>query len=154
MRALPVRRLATTTLCVTLLLGTAGPAFASQGDVTRDEARTAPRAATPEEIEKRTEAVRQAIEAVAETPGEASDPTAEAVAELRKAVDGLVRATSAEDPPKDVLGGLPQILTGLIGTLTSLLGGTQPKAPTETLPQTPSLTQNPSLPATPALPAV
>ncbi|MFD4635220.1 hypothetical protein ACFVYR_28890 [Streptomyces sp. NPDC058284] len=39
MRALPVRRIATTTLCATLLLGTAGPAFASQGDASPDRTR-------------------------------------------------------------------------------------------------------------------
>ncbi|NEA02148.1 hypothetical protein G3I28_22915, partial [Streptomyces sp. SID10116] len=40
MRALPVRRLATTTLCAALLLGTAGPALASVGDAPHDPART------------------------------------------------------------------------------------------------------------------
>ncbi|MEU6124512.1 hypothetical protein [Streptomyces sp. NPDC047123] len=46
MRALPVRRIATTTLCATLLLGTAGPALAS--DATRDETRTASSAPAPD----------------------------------------------------------------------------------------------------------
>ncbi|MFF1378386.1 hypothetical protein [Streptomyces sp. NPDC058308] len=41
MRALPVRRIATTVLCATLLLGTAGPAFASHGAASRDDLRTA-----------------------------------------------------------------------------------------------------------------
>ncbi|APY87196.1 hypothetical protein DCW30_10035 [Streptomyces alfalfae] len=44
MRALPVRRIATTTLCATLLLGTAGPALASADSASREETRTAPRA--------------------------------------------------------------------------------------------------------------
>ncbi|MET8687276.1 hypothetical protein ABZV77_23975 [Streptomyces sp. NPDC004732] len=48
MRALPVRRLATTTLCATLLLGTAGPALASDGDASREATRTAPRAPAPD----------------------------------------------------------------------------------------------------------
>ncbi len=48
MRALPVRRLATTTLCAALLLGTAGPALASVGDAPSDPARTASRAPAPD----------------------------------------------------------------------------------------------------------
>ncbi|MFJ2769387.1 hypothetical protein [Streptomyces sp. NPDC087300] len=47
MRALPVRRIATTTLCATLLLGTAGPAFAATGDASHDETQSAPRAPAP-----------------------------------------------------------------------------------------------------------
>ncbi|MEV0121202.1 hypothetical protein AB0I16_06515 [Streptomyces sp. NPDC050703] len=42
MRALPVRRIATTTLCATLLLGTAGPALASADTAPGEETRTAP----------------------------------------------------------------------------------------------------------------
>ncbi|MEU1026835.1 hypothetical protein ABZ366_33185 [Streptomyces sp. NPDC005904] len=47
MRALPLRRIATSALCATLLLGTAGPALAHD-DTSRDKPGTAPRAPAPD----------------------------------------------------------------------------------------------------------
>ncbi|MEV0253076.1 hypothetical protein AB0H82_02205 [Streptomyces sp. NPDC050732] len=119
MRALPVRRLATTTLCVTLLLGTAGPAFASQGDA---------------------DPTRDAIEAVSASPVKAPEPDGDAPAEPQTAVDDLLKGNEGnEGDQKDVLGGVPQVLTGLLNTVLSLLGGSQPKAPAgTTLPQVPA----------------
>ncbi|MEV7193991.1 hypothetical protein AB0N81_19615 [Streptomyces sp. NPDC093510] len=222
MRALPVRRLATTALCATLLLGTAGPALASQGDATRDEAPNASSAPAPdantllgqvqqlsglggvltpvtdllaallkakdnklpaEDVKQRTEAVKKAIEAVAKPPvkapadpaaampqapavpqlptggaeraaGAPLDPKGDAVAALQKAVDALVKATTAGDP-KAVLAAVPPVISSLVDTVVATVTGGGlpkpnvpglPKAPAAGLPQTPAA----DLPQTPA----
>lgn len=89
MRALPVRRLASTTLCATLVLGTAGPAFASQGDATRDDARTAPRAPAPDA--KALLGQAQQLSSL----GGVLTPVAELVTQVLKAKDNKL-------PPEDV----------------------------------------------------
>ncbi|MFK4065155.1 hypothetical protein [Streptomyces sp. NPDC029674] len=192
MRALPVRRLATTTLCATLILGTAGPAFASEGDATRDDARTAPRAPAPdakallgqvqqldnpggvltpitdlltavltakdhklapEDVEKRTPEVRQALDAVA--PAQLG-PKENSAARLQKAVDDLLRSASDGDS-KSALGGITPVITGLVDTLlATVLGDGLLKQNTPAAPKSPGedLTDTETAPETAALPQI
>ncbi|CAM5261146.1 hypothetical protein SALBM135S_02600 [Streptomyces alboniger] len=106
MRALPVRRIATTTLCATLLLGTAGPALASEDTAPREETRTAPRApaATPEAMLAQAKRLHDAggvvtpaadlLTAVLEAKGHKL--SAEEAAKHRDAVRAAIREATAE----------------------------------------------------------
>ncbi|WP_369216548.1 hypothetical protein [Streptomyces flavofungini] len=90
MRALPVRRIATTTLCATLLLGTAGPALASDDTAPREETRTAPRApATPESLLIRAKELHDA--------GGVVTPAADLVVAVLQAKDHKLSAAQAEE---------------------------------------------------------
>ncbi|MFI1681887.1 hypothetical protein [Streptomyces sp. NPDC020607] len=115
MRALPVRRLATTTLCAALLLGTAGPALASEGDASRDPARTAPRApAAPDpmaQVQQLTNIagvltpVTGLLTAVLKAPG--NKLSAEEVKKHTEAVKKAIE-TAAKPPAKGASDAAPE----------------------------------------------
>jgi len=143
MRALPVRRIATTTLCATLLLGTAGPALASADSAPREESRTAPRAPvqTPETMLAEAKRLHDAggvitpaadlLVAVLETKNyklskAQADKHADAVrAEVRKAaakphaLPAKGSAARAPEPPAGSLPALTKTIDGLLKATTS-----------------------------------
>ncbi|UFQ17080.1 MULTISPECIES: hypothetical protein [Streptomyces] len=103
MRALSTRRIATSALCVTLLLGTAGTAFAfAADDAPRDETRNAHRAPAPapETLLAQAEQLRDAagvitpasdlLTAVLKAPGNKLSP-----AEIKKHREAMRRAVDA-----------------------------------------------------------
>ncbi|MFI7318170.1 hypothetical protein [Streptomyces venezuelae] len=120
MRALPVRRLATTTLCTALLLGTAGPALASVGDDPRDPARTATSApAAPDpmaqvqqliNIEGVLKAVSELLTDVLKAPGNKLSPE-----DIKKHTEALKKAleAAAKPPAKGATETVPMTTTGV-----------------------------------------
>ncbi|QES42885.1 hypothetical protein DEJ49_19500 [Streptomyces venezuelae] len=136
MRALPVRRLATTTLCAALLLGTAGPALASVGDASRDQARTAPRApAAPDplaqvqqliNIEGVLKAVSELLTAVLKAPGNKLSPE-----DVKKHTEALKKAleAAAKPPAKGATEAVPKTATEAVPKTVTGVAARADKAP-------------------------
>ncbi|MEU5955782.1 hypothetical protein [Streptomyces sp. NPDC047525] len=132
MRALPVRRIATTVLCASLLIGTAGPVIAAESDSHSTSAQEAARAPVPG---------ADALLAQAKTLGDAGGvltPVTDLLTAVLKADKGQLPAADATklaDPVKEAI---------------TKASAAAPKAPE--LPETPAAPDTPALPDTAALP--
>ncbi|MFG2500401.1 hypothetical protein ACGFSB_19570 [Streptomyces sp. NPDC048441] len=132
MRALPARRLATSALCATLLLGTAGPVIAAENNSPHGSAQEAARAPVPG---------ADALLAQAKTLGDAGGvlkPVTDLLTAVLNADDGKLPAADATklgDAVKDAI---------------ATASAAAPKAPA--LPETPALPKTPAAPDTAALP--
>lgn len=111
MRALPVRRIATTVLCASLLLGTAGPVVAAESDSPHGSAQDAPRAPDPD-----TAALLSQVETLSDAGGVLT-PVTDLLTAVLKAEQGRLPAEEAEKlagPAKDAItkasAGLPDAL--------------------------------------------
>ncbi|MWA13365.1 hypothetical protein [Streptomyces sp. BA2] len=129
MRALPVRRIATTVLCASLLLGTAGPVVAAESDSPQGSAQEAARAPVPE---------ANKLLAQVKTLGDAGGvltPVTDLLTAVLKADGGQLPAADATKlaaPVKDAI---------------TKAAATAPKAPeTSVAPEAPALPQTPALP--------
>ncbi|MEU8958461.1 hypothetical protein AB0C93_29650 [Streptomyces sp. NPDC048518] len=137
MRALPVRRIATTALCAGLLIGAAGPALAAHGDASRDETRAARSAPAPDP--KALLGQAQQLGAL----GGVLTPVTDLLTTALKAKDGKL-------PPQDVKKHADAVKK-------ALAAAAKPPAkaagdPAAALPQTPAAL--PQTPAAPQLPAM
>ncbi|MGW7086093.1 hypothetical protein ACWGH2_21725 [Streptomyces sp. NPDC054871] len=135
MRALPVRRIATTVLCASLLLGTAGPVVAAESDSPQGSAQEAARAPVPD---------ADKLLAQVKTLGDAGGvltPVTDLLTAVLKADNGQLpaaEATKLAAPVKDAI---------------TKAAATAPKAPeTAVTPETSVAPETPALPLTPALP--
>ncbi|MGW7077380.1 hypothetical protein [Streptomyces sp. NPDC054866] len=129
MRALPVRRIATTVLCVSLPLGTAGPVVAAESDSPQGSAQEAARAPVPD---------ADKLLAQVKTLGDAGGvltPVTDLLTAVLKADNGQLPAADATKlaaPVKDAI---------------TKAAATAPKAPeTSVAPETPALPLTPALP--------
>ncbi|MFF1694055.1 hypothetical protein ACFVXC_10585 [Streptomyces sp. NPDC058257] len=141
MRALPVRRIATTVLCTSLLLGTAGPVMAAGSDSPHGSSQEAARAPVPN---------ADALLAQVKTLGDAGGvltPVTDLLTTVLKADKGQLPAADATK------------LAAPVKNAITKAAAVAPKAPA--LPQTPAapglpdtaaLPQTPALPQAPALP--
>ncbi|MET8830171.1 hypothetical protein ABZX40_32260 [Streptomyces sp. NPDC004610] len=140
---------------VTELLGTA--LNADNGQLTPDQAtRLAEVAASAiAEAGSTSPAATLPAPAPASAPRKApADLKDDALAALRKAVDGLITATTSGDAGK-IVPASNGVVTGIVNVLASvLLGGALPAPDLAGLPSLPSLPATaPSLPAAPSVPA-
>ncbi|WP_409059446.1 hypothetical protein [Streptomyces sp. SYP-A7185] len=132
MRALPVRRIATSVLCASLLLGTAGPVIAAESDSPHGSSQEAARAPVPG---------ADKLLAQAKTLGDAGGvltPVTDLLTAVLKADAGKLtpeQATKLAAPVKDAI---------------TKASAAAPKAPE--LPETPAAPETPALPQAPALP--
>ncbi|QEU94288.1 hypothetical protein [Streptomyces kanamyceticus] len=134
MRALPVRRIATTTLCATLLLGTAGPAVAAAGDVTHDETRSAPRAPVPA-----PDALLAQVKQLADVGGVLTPVTG--------LLDAVLKADGNKLSPEDAKKHADAVKAAIDAAAKAA-----PEAPAAKLPATPEAPKLPAAPAVPKLP--
>ncbi|WP_055703102.1 MULTISPECIES: hypothetical protein [Streptomyces] len=137
MRALPVRRIATTTLCATLLLGTAGPAFAAHGDSPRDETRTAPRAPAPD-----AGALLGQVQQL-NSLGGVLTPVTDLLTAALQAKDGKLSPEELKKHTDAVKAALDAAAKPPVEA---------PADPTGALPETPAVPKVPEAPAVPKLP--
>lgn len=132
MRALPVRRIATSVLCASLLLGAAGPVIAAESDSPHGSVQEAARAPVPGADKLLAQA--KTLEGL----GEVIDPVTELLNHVLKAEDGRLSqadATELDDAVKDAI---------------TKEAAAAPKSPA--LPETPAAPDTAALPQTPALP--
>ncbi|MEV6753700.1 hypothetical protein [Streptomyces sp. NPDC051214] len=132
MRALPVRRIATTVLCASLLVGTAGPAIAAESDTAHGSTQEAARAPVPD-AEKLLAQVKILGDA-----GGVLTPVTDLLTAVLKADQGQLPAedaTKLATPVKDAI------------TKASALPSKAPE-----LPQTPAVPEAQMLPKPLALP--
>ncbi|MFD9908511.1 hypothetical protein [Streptomyces sp. NPDC059063] len=128
MRALPARRIATTALCATLLIGTAGPALALQ-----DEARKQPPAAANLPVPG-ADALLAQIKTLGDL-GTILTPVTDLLTAALKADNGQLPAADATK--------LTQAVTDAIAKITAAVPAVPPAAQTPTTPQAPALPQLP-----------
>ncbi|MEW1926753.1 hypothetical protein [Streptomyces sp. NPDC088360] len=129
MRALPVRRIATTVLCASLLIGTAGPVIAAESDSPPNNAQEAARAPV---------AGADALLAQAKTLGDAGGvltPVTDLLTAVLKADKGQLPAAEAAKLAEPVKAAI---------TKASAAAPKAPEAPA--LPQTSTLPEAPALP--------
>ncbi|QCX77908.1 hypothetical protein C9F11_21380 [Streptomyces sp. YIM 121038] len=134
MRALPARRIATTTLCAALLLGTAGPAIAMQAEA-RQEA-TAVKAPVPG-----ADALLGQVTALGDL-GSVLTPVTDLLEAALKADNGQLPVADATKLVDAVKEAIAKITAGA------------PVAPPAALPAVPQAPAAPAVPQTPAAPAV
>ncbi|GHC75907.1 hypothetical protein [Streptomyces flavofungini] len=127
MRALPVRRIATSFLCTALLLGTAGPVYAATHDDTaREAARTAPQVPVPG-----ADALLGQVKSLGDIGG-VIKPVTDLLQAVLKADNGAVPAAD---------------LATLTSAVTTALDAAKAAAPKgAALPETPQLPAAPQLP--------
>ncbi|WP_098242621.1 hypothetical protein [Streptomyces formicae] len=137
MRALPVRRIATTTLCATLLLGTAGPAVAAVaavGDAGHDETQSAPRAPAPD-----ASALLAQTKQLADVGGVITPVTA--------LLDAVLKADGNKLSPDEAKKHVDAVKAAIDAAAKKA-----PEAPAAKLPATPEAPKLPAAPAVPKLP--
>lgn len=139
MRALPARRIASTGLCVTLLLGIgASAALSADGDAARERGHAASQAPVPN-----ADALLAQVKSLGDLGG-----TLQPVTDLLKAV---LKADNGQLP----LDEATKLVDG-VKAATTLASGTAPVvppvAPPVALPTTPAVPVTPAVPTTPALP--
>ncbi|MEW2525497.1 hypothetical protein [Streptomyces sp. NPDC047071] len=132
MRALPARRIATTTLCAALLLGTAGPAIAMQAEA-RQEA-TAVKAPVPG-----ADALLGQVTALGDL-GSVLSPVTDLLEAALKADNGQLPAPDAAKLGDAVKEAIAKITAGA------------PVAPPAALPAVPQAPAAPAVPPAPAVP--
>ncbi|GAA3138051.1 hypothetical protein ACFQ0X_16760 [Streptomyces rectiviolaceus] len=125
MRALPVRRIATSVLCASLLIGTAGPAIAAESDSSPGSTQEAARAPVPN-----AEALLAQVKALGDLGG-VLGPVTDLLSTVLKADKGQLPAaevTKLADPVKAAI------------TKAAAAAPKAPAAPdTSALPETPAL---------------
>lgn len=132
MRALPVRRIATSVLCASLLLGAAGPAIAAESDTSHGSVQEAARAPVPG---------ADKLLAQAKTLGDAGGvltPVTDLLTAALKADKGQLPAAEATK------------LADAAKAAITKASAAAPKSPA--LPETPAAPDTAALPQTPALP--
>ncbi|MGB8944719.1 MAG: hypothetical protein WCD21_31475 [Streptomyces sp.] len=132
MRALPVRRIATSVLCASLLLGTAGPVIAAESDSPHGSTQEAARAPVPG-----ADKLLPQVKTLADAAGVLS-PVTDLLTAVLKADGGKLPAADAAK------------LAGPVKDAITKASAAAPKAPE--LPQTPAAPDTQTLPQTPALP--
>ncbi|WP_371527433.1 hypothetical protein OG302_16140 [Streptomyces sp. NBC_01283] len=132
MRALPVRRIATSVLCASLLLGTAGPVIAAESDSPHGSTQEAARAPVPG-ADKLLPQVKTLADA-----GGVLTPVTDLLTAVLKADGGKLPAADAAK------------LAGPVKDAITKASAAAPKAPE--LPKTPAAPDTQTLPQTPALP--
>ncbi|GGV55795.1 hypothetical protein [Streptomyces spectabilis] len=136
MRAFPARRITTTALCATLVLGAAGPAFALQDEARHQTALSAANAPVPG-----ADALLKQVQTLSDL-GTVLTPVTDLLTAVLKADNGQLPTTDATK-----LGGAVKEAITKITTAA-------PAIPPAALPQTPALPQSPALPPAPELPAL
>ncbi|MGW6058819.1 hypothetical protein [Streptomyces sp. NPDC055189] len=132
MRALPVRRIATSVLCVSLLIGTAGPVVAAESDSPHGSPREAARAPVPG-----ADALLTRVTAMSDAGGVIT-PVTELVSAVLKADKGQLPAAEATK------------LAAPVKEAVTKAAAQAPKSPA--VPETPAVPDAQQLPKTPALP--
>lgn len=132
MRALPVRRIATSVLCASLLLGTAGPVIAAESDSPHGSTQEAARAPVPD-ADKLLAQVKTLADA-----GGVLTPVTDLLTAVLKADGGKLPAADATK------------LAGPVKDAITKASAAAPKAPE--LPKAPAAPDTQTLPQTPALP--
>ncbi|WP_327695026.1 hypothetical protein [Streptomyces sp. NBC_00459] len=136
MRALPARRIASTALCATLLLGIGAPAaLAADGDAARERGHAASRAPVPN-----ADALLAQVKSLGDLGG-VLKPVTDLLAAVQKADNGQL--------PLDEATKLVDAVKAAIAAATAAAPATPPVA----LPVTPEVPATPALPAAPEIPA-
>ncbi|WJV47492.1 hypothetical protein [Streptomyces flavofungini] len=140
MRALPVRRIATTFLCTALLLGTAGPVYAATHDDTaREAAAAAPQAPVPG-----ADALLAQAKALGDLGGVLTPVT--------DLLDAALKADNGQLPAADAAKLGDAVKEAIAKVTAAVPDAPVPATGTSQLPTTPQLPDTPQLPATPQLP--
>ncbi|MEU4997368.1 hypothetical protein, partial [Streptomyces sp. NPDC021622] len=134
MRALPARRIATSVLCTSLLVGAAGPAVAAENDSPPSSAQAAARAPVPG-----ADALLAQIKTLGDVGG-VLGPVTKLLNDILKADNGQLPAAEATKHAEAVKAAITAATAAA------------PKAPA--LPKTPAVPEAPAVPKTPAVPAV
>ncbi|MET7696678.1 hypothetical protein [Streptomyces sp. NPDC005485] len=147
MRVLPVRRLASSALCASLLLGIAGPAaMAADSDSTR--ARTHAAAPVPG-----ADALLAQVQSLGNI-GAVLTPVTDLLNAALKADNGQLSADQATQLGQAVKDAIAKVTAAAPVTPPVALPQTPGTSTTSTTPATSALPATPTLPAAPALPAL
>ncbi|MEV0111673.1 hypothetical protein AB0H77_00260 [Streptomyces sp. NPDC050844] len=128
MRALPARRIATSVLCASLLLGTAGPAIAAENDSPHGSAQAAARAPVPG-----ADALLAQIKTLGDVGGVLTPVTA--------LLDAVLKADNGQLPAAEATKHADAVKAAITAATAAA-----PKAPA--LPKTPAVPEAPAVPKT------
>ncbi|MFI1353106.1 hypothetical protein ACH4TV_05910 [Streptomyces sp. NPDC020898] len=150
MRALPARRIASTALCATLLLGIGAPvALAADGDAARERGHAVSQAPVPN-----ADALLAQVKSLGDVGG-VLKPVTDLLTATLKADNGqlpLDEATKLGDAVKEAIAAASAAAPAAPAVPPVALP-TTPEAPaTPALPETPAVPTTPALPETPAVP--
>ncbi|MCX4669654.1 hypothetical protein OG453_23720 [Streptomyces sp. NBC_01381] len=130
MRALPARRIATSVLCASLLLGAAGPVIAAENDSPHGSAQAAARAPVPG-----ADALLAQIKTLGDVGGVLTPVTA--------LLDAVLKADNGQLPAAEATKHADAVKAAI----TAATAAAAPKAPA--LPKTPAVPEAPAVPAVP-----